>query len=224
MPNPSTAMPRVSLRRIVVVGGGIAGAEAALTLAIGLPASQVTLVSRWPSIRLLPDLVYVPFDISSRRIDVPVEDLLPHGVHSVVAEVERDGVELIERPLAEDGDTAHGPVGADGRARHELEAADRRGGGDREQRDVGVTLGDRARHLGGRREDEPMLAAHRDGAVGERLPERPRVEVVHAVDAEGLGAVGVGHHGDDSLVESTATSAAASVTGRRRLALGRCPG
>lgn len=76
-------------RRIVVVGGGIAGAEAALTLAIGLPTAEVTLVGRWPSIRLLPDLVYVPFDISSRRIDVPVADLLPHGVRSVVAEVER---------------------------------------------------------------------------------------------------------------------------------------
>lgn len=76
-------------RRIVVVGGGIAGAEAALTLAVGLPDSEVTLVSRWSSIRILPDLVYVPFGVSPRRIDVPVAELLPHGVRSVVGEVER---------------------------------------------------------------------------------------------------------------------------------------
>lgn len=90
MPDPN----QNGARRIVVIGGGIAGAEAALTLAIGLPSAEVTLVGRWPSIRLLPDLVYVPFDISSRRIDVPVADLLPHGVRSVVAEVER--VDLAE--------------------------------------------------------------------------------------------------------------------------------
>jgi hypothetical protein len=82
-------------RRIVVLGGGIAGAEAALTLAIGLPDAEVTLVGRWPSIRLLPDLVYVPFDISPRRIDVPVTDLLPHGVRSIVADIER--VDVTER-------------------------------------------------------------------------------------------------------------------------------
>ncbi|MCB0879393.1 MAG: FAD-dependent oxidoreductase [Thermoleophilia bacterium] len=75
-------------RRIVVVGGGIGGAETALTLAIGLPDADVTLVSRWGSIRLLPDLVYVPFGVSPRRIDVPVGELMPHGVRSLVAEVE----------------------------------------------------------------------------------------------------------------------------------------
>ncbi|MCW2920793.1 MAG: NAD(FAD)-dependent dehydrogenase [Thermoleophilia bacterium] len=76
-------------RRIVVVGGGIAGAETALTLAIGLPDAAVTLVGRWPSFRMLPDLVYVPFDVSPRRIDVPLSTLLPHGVSSVQATVER---------------------------------------------------------------------------------------------------------------------------------------
>jgi hypothetical protein len=86
---PDNSPRESAARRIVVVGSGIAGAEAALTLAIGLPDADVTLVGRWPSIRLLPDLVYVPFDISSRRIDVPVEELVPHGVNSVVADVER---------------------------------------------------------------------------------------------------------------------------------------
>ena len=79
--------PRPDLRRIVVVGSGIAGAEAALTLAIGVPDAQVTLVGRWPSVRILPDLVYVPFEIAAQRIDMPVDALLPHGVHSVVADV-----------------------------------------------------------------------------------------------------------------------------------------
>lgn len=78
-----------TVQRIVVVGGGIAGAEAALTMAAGLPDATVTLIGRWPSIRLLPDLVYVPFGISARRIDIPLTDLLPHGVHSHVAEVTR---------------------------------------------------------------------------------------------------------------------------------------
>ena len=76
-------------RRIVVVGGGIAGAETALTLAIGLPDANVTLVGRWPSFRLLPDLVYVPFDVSPRRIDVPLASLLPHGVASIEGQVDR---------------------------------------------------------------------------------------------------------------------------------------
>jgi hypothetical protein len=86
MPTNDTSTKRA--RRIVIVGGGIGGAEAALTMAIGLPDAEVTLVSRWSSIRILPDLVYVPFGVSPRRIDVPVAELLPHGVRSIVAEVE----------------------------------------------------------------------------------------------------------------------------------------
>jgi hypothetical protein len=76
-------------RHIVVLGGGIGGAEAALTLAAGLQDAQVTLVGRWPSIRILPDLVYVPFGVSPRRIDLPLSSLMPHGVRGVVADVER---------------------------------------------------------------------------------------------------------------------------------------
>ncbi len=91
-PTPGIPSPR---RRILVIGSGIGGAETALTLAIGLPDADVTLVGRWPSVRILPDLVYVPFDVSPRRIDVPLTALLPHGVATVVATVER--VDVNER-------------------------------------------------------------------------------------------------------------------------------
>ncbi|MCW2961799.1 MAG: hypothetical protein JWM90_2186 [Thermoleophilia bacterium] len=85
----STGTSSFVRRRIVVVGGGIAGAEAALTLALGLRDVDVLLIGAWPSIRLLPDLVYAPFGVSPRRIDIPLTDLEPHGVRSVVADVER---------------------------------------------------------------------------------------------------------------------------------------
>lgn len=89
--NPASAHRALShaATRIVVVGGGIAGAEASLTMAIGLPHSEVTLIGQSPSIQVLPDLVYMPFGVSSRHIDVPVEQLLPHGVRSLLAQVER---------------------------------------------------------------------------------------------------------------------------------------
>ena len=99
--------PPPAVTRIVVVGGGIAGAEAALTMAIGLPNAEVTLIGRWPSIRVLPDLVYVPFGVSARRIDVPVDHLLPHGVRSIIAQVER--VDIRRRVVH----TSGGEVGFD---------------------------------------------------------------------------------------------------------------
>jgi hypothetical protein len=91
-------------RRIVVAGGGIAGAEAALTLALGLPEDDVLLVGRWPSVRLLPDLVYVPFGVSPRRIDIPLDRLAEHGVEHVVAEIDR--VDVTTRTLH----TSAGPI------------------------------------------------------------------------------------------------------------------
>ncbi len=67
--------------RLVVVGGGIAGVESALTLARAFPDSTVTLVGEWPSLRLRPNLVYVPFGVSPHRLDLRLDELLPlHGV------------------------------------------------------------------------------------------------------------------------------------------------
>lgn len=79
--------------RIVVAGGGIAGAEVALTLSMGLRDVDVTLVGQWPSVRILPDLVYVPFHVAPRRVDVPLSSLLPFGVSSIEAGIERVDVE-----------------------------------------------------------------------------------------------------------------------------------
>lgn len=62
--------------RVVVVGGGIAGTETALTIARGHANADVTLVSQWPSLRILPNLVYVPLGMSAARIDAPLEPAL----------------------------------------------------------------------------------------------------------------------------------------------------
>jgi hypothetical protein len=74
------------MTRIVVIGGGIAGVEAALTLSRTLSRAQVTLVSQWPSLRLLPQLVYVPFGGAEHGIDVRLDRALaPEGIDLVVA-------------------------------------------------------------------------------------------------------------------------------------------
>lgn len=100
---PSGSAPS-SARRVVVAGSGIAGAETALTLALGLPDCSVTLVGRSRSVRLSPDLIYVPFGIAPRRIDVPVRALRAFGIHAVHAEVERIDVG------AQRVDTSAGPI------------------------------------------------------------------------------------------------------------------
>ena len=74
-------------RRIVVIGGGIGGAEVALTLAIGCPDDEVLLVGRWPCVRVMPDLVYMPFGVSQRRIDIPLDELRRFGLEWKQAEV-----------------------------------------------------------------------------------------------------------------------------------------
>jgi NADPH-dependent 2,4-dienoyl-CoA reductase/sulfur reductase-like enzyme len=73
------------MRSILVIGGGIAGVESALTLARGLPSDQVTLVTRWPALRVSPDLVHVPFGVSVHRADVDlVQAMALRDVHVIV--------------------------------------------------------------------------------------------------------------------------------------------
>jgi NADH dehydrogenase FAD-containing subunit len=64
------------MRSIGVVGGGIAGIEAALTLARTLDDATVTLLADQPTLRLLPNLVYVPFGVDAREVLVPLSKLL----------------------------------------------------------------------------------------------------------------------------------------------------
>lgn len=58
------------MRNIVVIGGGIAGTEAAITVARTVPRAKVTLISQWSTLRVLPQLVYVPFGAPPRPVEV----------------------------------------------------------------------------------------------------------------------------------------------------------
>lgn len=77
------------MRRILVIGGGIAGVEGALTLARGLPDDRVTLLTHSHVLRVMPDLVYVPTGVDAHRIEVPIRDLLvTEAIDVVLGEVE----------------------------------------------------------------------------------------------------------------------------------------
>jgi NADH dehydrogenase FAD-containing subunit len=67
------------VRRILVIGGGIAGVESALTLARGLEGDRVTLLTHSEVLRVMPDLVYVPTGVAAHRIEVPLRELLAAG-------------------------------------------------------------------------------------------------------------------------------------------------
>lgn len=69
-------MNQCSDQRIVVIGGGIAGLEAALTLRATLPESKLTIVSERDQLRLLPNLVYVPFGIQPELVSAPISSIL----------------------------------------------------------------------------------------------------------------------------------------------------
>jgi hypothetical protein len=76
-------------QRILVIGGGIAGVESALTLGRGLPDANVVLLAHADTLRVMPDLVYVPGGVSAQRIEVPFRDLLAtEPVDVVLGEVE----------------------------------------------------------------------------------------------------------------------------------------
>lgn len=76
-------------RRIIVAGGGIGGVEAALTLAVGLPDADVVLLDRSGELRILPEIVYMPFGVRAAEITVPLERLEEHGVTVQRTEVRR---------------------------------------------------------------------------------------------------------------------------------------
>ena len=77
------------MRRILVIGGGIAGVESALTLSRGLPDDRVELLTHADVLRVMPDLVYVPTGVAAHRIEVPVRELLAaEDVDVTLGEVE----------------------------------------------------------------------------------------------------------------------------------------
>ncbi|MCW2923775.1 MAG: hypothetical protein JWM98_1179 [Thermoleophilia bacterium] len=78
------------MHRVTVIGAGIAGVETAVTLMRTLPRAAVTLVSPWPSMRILPNLVYVPFGASEQGVDVRLDRALAsEGVTLQVATCDR---------------------------------------------------------------------------------------------------------------------------------------
>ncbi len=84
------------MRRLLVIGGGIAGVESALTLARGLPEDRVTLLTHSELLRIMPDLVYVPTGVAAHRMEVPVRELLAaEPIDVVLGEVE--SIDLDER-------------------------------------------------------------------------------------------------------------------------------
>jgi NADH dehydrogenase FAD-containing subunit len=70
--------------RIVVVGGGIAGVEAVLALAATLPGARIVLLTRSPVLRILPNLVYVPFGVPAEQVDIDLEATLAGHDHCEV--------------------------------------------------------------------------------------------------------------------------------------------
>ena len=90
-----------SMRRVVIIGSGIAGVEAALALAIAHPTAHVTMVSRELDLSIVPDLVYTPFGIDPTLLRIPLQRALAsHGVEFVVGIVRRIDVDSHEVELA----------------------------------------------------------------------------------------------------------------------------
>lgn len=63
-------------QRILIIGGGVAGVEAALTLGIAMPESTITLLTRSPVLRLVLNLVYVPFGVPASGVELQLQEAL----------------------------------------------------------------------------------------------------------------------------------------------------
>lgn len=92
------AVPQSATTRIVVVGAGVAGVEAAVTLARTVPRAQVLLVGEWPTLRVVPELVYVPLGGTAQGTEVRLNRALARdGIDLRISTVER--VDLERRQL-----------------------------------------------------------------------------------------------------------------------------
>jgi NADPH-dependent 2,4-dienoyl-CoA reductase/sulfur reductase-like enzyme len=72
---------------IVIVGGGIAGCEMALTLAQVLPEVTVAMIAERPMLTIRPSLVYVPFGVSETFTEIPLSLLEHDHLHVLVDSV-----------------------------------------------------------------------------------------------------------------------------------------
>ncbi|MEO6867964.1 MAG: FAD-dependent oxidoreductase [Gaiellales bacterium] len=73
--------------RILIVGGGIAGVETALTMAIGMPDAQVTIASREPDFEIVPNLVFVPFGVQPDDVRISLNELERFGIQVIQCNV-----------------------------------------------------------------------------------------------------------------------------------------
>jgi hypothetical protein len=83
--------------RILIIGGGVAGVEAALTMAIGMPQARVTIVSELDEFDVIPNLVFVPFGADPIDVRLPLRSLEQFGIEIMIARV--DSVDLPEHSV-----------------------------------------------------------------------------------------------------------------------------
>lgn len=94
------------MRRILVIGGGIAGVESALTLARGLPDAQLAILLHRDELHVPADLVYVPFGVEPTCLLVSLLPMLQQaGVEVLHGDVRH--VDLERGVAADDGGAEH---------------------------------------------------------------------------------------------------------------------
>lgn len=90
--------------RILIIGGGVAGVETALTMALGLPDARVTLISEQHEFDVIPNLVFVPFGVDPIDLRLPLHALEDYGINIQIGHVDR--VDLPDRTATIDDGTA----------------------------------------------------------------------------------------------------------------------
>lgn len=94
-------MSPVNAPRILIIGGGVAGVETALTMAIGMPDARITLVSEFDEFDVIPNLVFVPFGVDPIDVRLPLRSLEAFGIEILIARVDRVHLPAHEAALAD---------------------------------------------------------------------------------------------------------------------------